>query len=328
MTLKVMSLCISFAANLFLVDCWASGPEWALPTPRDIDLTSFESYGVKPAKAKAQDCIYINETFFEWMIRQTSRESFRAMAPYTDRSAVKGYANNAAAYVKTPVTLAVFTWQNIRQIVHYPFSSSFVMKAIHGHGMSILMVEGKLYDGLKRIKHSRSRLDPQWLKKKAISWMKICYNCDALKQYSQVRRGVILEEVVGDRFATKLRVFVFHGEPIILETREYVPDGDTVMHYHTELIRNGSDPLLTTPIQLKYSSEIISSEVMRDLLRVSRDLTRNLRFASVNFLYYNLQLYFKELDFSPIDQQELLNTFYEQEKDTMVLCPRFVNFSG
>eukprot|EP00963_Diacronema_lutheri_P008067 scaffold694_cov338-Pavlova_lutheri.AAC.9 len=269
------------------------------PTANELDAASWMWYPTRPAKASAQSCKFVNESFSQWMIRQTSRDGFENMAPYVDRSAVKKYAQIAATYLKVPRTYATFTWSNVRNILNYPFSSSFAFKALHGHGMSWLMIDGKMYESGTLRPSTGPRLDPGFLKRQAVKWMKQCYHCNDERQYAMVRRGVILEEILGGGFATEMRVYMFHGEPYLLEIREHVPTDFGKVKEHFSIINNGDDPLEPANIQLEHSKAYISNSTMRDVFRASRDLTRNFRFVSVHFYYVKSTLYFKELDFSP-----------------------------
>ncbi|MGN7476660.1 ATP-grasp fold amidoligase family protein [Solibacillus silvestris] len=203
----------------------------------------------------------------------------------TDKYLVRDYIKQAG-YSQILIDLYK-VYENVDDIDFRELPNSFVMKCTHGSGFNIICACKDTLDRGKTILQ---------LKK----WMETDFsviNCEP--HYSKIKPRIIVERFLGEEMNEKLpidyKIHCFHGQPHIFDV---VLNRGTKEKKHI-MLNSGWQVIPYTNDSKDFAGGIKKPEKLDEMLKMAAELSKDFTYVRVDFYYYNDQIYFGELTFTP-----------------------------
>lgn len=270
-----------------------------------LDRESWEYYKCDgKERERAQSCIQKGEPFSLWVRRQMQNESYENLACYADKSAAKHYARTTIPGLQAPVTLGVFTESNVQELLTFPLPAQYAFKASHGSNMALMVSQGHLYTGNRGKLRAIQSVSARALVRLALSFMRVCYECNTQLQYRRTRKAALLEEFLGEGFPADYKAYMFGGQVYAFDVRQFKvvnsTDGRVRRLVRRAFSRDGNELTAQHVMQHFGQMQLLpSDDVVQQIFTAAKKLGDGFRFVRVDFYYMNDVLYFGELTLSP-----------------------------
>lgn len=224
-------------------------------------------------------------TFNEKLMWLKLNEDDTLKAKCADKFLVRDYINQLG-YSNILVDLYK-VYESVEDINFEDLPNSFVMKCTHGCGFNIICFDKNNLDQ----KNTISILN---------EWMKLDYGLQMAElHYSKIKPRIIVEQLLGDSVIGKVpsdyMIHCFHGVPQVIEVG--IDHGNNKKNYLT--FDCSWDVLDFYKDSLKRSDKIAKPQRLEEMIKVARKLSEDFTYVRVDLYYWNNEIYFGELTFTP-----------------------------
>ena len=287
---------ILFKAGLLSVDKNIIGKSRFSMLKISKTLNSFFSIIVKLSPVFASKIIYYQKfgkrlklsnptTFNEKLMWLKLYEDDSLKTICADKYLVRDYVRKAG-YSQTLIDLYK-VYERVEDIDFQELPNRFVMKCTHGSGFNIICTR-------------KEKLDQEKVILQLKEWMATDYSlirCEP--HYSKIKPKIIVERFLGQETNGKLpidyKIHCFHGQPKIFDV---VLDRGTEEKKHI-MLNSEWEIMPYTEDSVNFKGEIKKPEKLDDMLVMARELSKEFTYVRVDFYYYNDEIYFGELTFTP-----------------------------
>lgn len=176
-------------------------------------------------------------------------------------------------------------YDNVEDIDFEKLPNKFIMKTNHGSGYFIICEDKKNFDIDKCKKYIRRCIKENY------------YNKCREKQYKNIERKIICEELLGniDSDFLDVRVFCFNGKADFIQVDSGFAYGKTTrMHYDLEW-----NELEFDMKQPRMKNKINKPKKLEELIKLANILCEDFDHVRVDFYLSDDKIYFSELTFTP-----------------------------
>lgn len=224
------------------------------------------------------------KTFNEKLMWLKLNEDDSLKTIYTDKYLVRQYIQELG-YSNILIDLYK-VYENAEEIDFRELPSSFVLKCTHGSGFNIIC-------------SNKENLDKEHTIQQIKKWMKTDYSLHCCEpHYSKIKARIIAEKFLGEsdgKLPTDYKFHCFHGEPKIIEL---IFDRGTAQT-KSILFDLNWDILPYDEHSLSFKEAIVPPEKSYEMLEIARKLSSGFTYVRVDLYFYNKQIYFGELTFTP-----------------------------
>ena len=206
--------------------------------------------------------------------------------PLSDKYAVREWITRKIGSEYLVPLLGV--WDNPESVDFASLPSRFCLKANHGSGMNLVILEKSSFDIPSAVKEMR-----KWL---AAPYGIACYE----PQYFRIPRKIIAEEYIeqADGDLVDYKIHCFDGRPRIIQvigSRDLKAHTALEAFYSPDWVRN--DLMYHTYEQ--YPHELERPEFLDDMLKIAGILSDGFRYVRVDLYHVNGSIKFGEMTFTP-----------------------------
>lgn len=203
----------------------------------------------------------------------------------TDKYLVRNYVRERG---QSKILIDLYqVYDSVEEINFEELPNSFVMKCTHGSGFNIVC-------------SNKEKLDKERTLMELEKWMKVDYSLLLGEtHYSTIKPRIIVERFLGEEGNENLPIdykfHCFHGHPTILNI---VLDRGTNGKRHI-MFNSEWEIVPYTEDSIHFKGEIKKPEKLDEMLSIARELSKEFTYVRVDFYYFNDEIYFGELTFTP-----------------------------
>lgn len=223
-------------------------------------------------------------TFNEKLMWLKLKEEDTLKTRYTDKYSVRDYIKENG-YENILIELYK-VYDSVEEINFEELPNSFIIKCTHGSGFNIICSNKEQLDRKNTILQIKK-------------WMKIDYSLVSCEpHYSKIKPRIIVERFLGDsdgKVPIDYKIHCFHGEPKIIEL---IFDRGTSQK-KCILLNLDWETLPYNEQSINFKEVIQKPEKSNEMLEIARSLSSPFTYVRVDLYYYNKEIFFGELTFTP-----------------------------
>lgn len=222
-------------------------------------------------------------------IKMISDEMFN-YTNYVDKYLVRDYIKEKIGEKYLIKLLGVY--DSVNEINFEALPNKFIMKTNHGSGYFIICEDKDNFD-----KDNCKKYLDRCMKENY-------YNKCREKQYKNIKRKIICEELVGniEKEFLDVRIFCFNGKPDFIQVDSGFAYGKTTrMHYDLEW-----NELEFDMKQPRMKKSLKKPKRLKELIGLAEELCKEFNHVRVDFYLSDNNIYFSELTFTPAGGRSII----------------------